>query len=125
MDRVSALHKNARMAKQRKKQTLLKPRNRIRELRELHDDMTQEELAELLGKSRGVIAQYESGETKLGEDVIFKLAEIFDVPISAILKEEKPMNPSLLEIISDLSGASETDIAKAIGFVKGLKVNRP
>lgn len=59
-------------------------RNRITELR-TEEGWTQEELAEKLGKSRGLITQWETGHTRLTEDAIYELAEVFKTTPGRIL----------------------------------------
>jgi transcriptional regulator with XRE-family HTH domain len=61
--------------------------------------MTQEQLAEAVGKSRGLISQIESAGTDLTEDMIYALANA----------------------IADALRGQPADIqAEALGFVRGL-----
>lgn len=54
-----------------------RPRNRIKELRAINDDMTQETLAALLGVDTATVSKWEVGKTDLTVERIFQLADIF------------------------------------------------
>lgn len=58
--------------------------NRIKSLRE-ENDITQEELARKLGKSKGIISLYEKEDRKPSLEILLKLAEIFNCSIDYIL----------------------------------------
>lgn len=55
---------------------------KIKSLRE-ERFMTQDDLAEKMGTTRQTISRYESGSRKTNQDVLFQLAEIFNVSINA------------------------------------------
>lgn len=52
----------------------------IKKLRE-HRNMTQDELAEELDITRQAVSRYENGDRGVNQDLLFRLANIFKVPI--------------------------------------------
>ena len=64
----------------------------IRTMR-LSRNMTQEQLAEAIGKSPSAITMYESGRRRPKADVVEALADVFNVPKWAILYRESEMEP--------------------------------
>lgn len=69
----------------------MKPTNRVRELR-LRRDLTQEELAKLVGSSQGNISKIESGRNDLMDaDLIVKLSRALRVqPWELFVEPEEP-----------------------------------
>lgn len=63
--------------------------SRLKELRE-ENELTQQQLSELLGVSRATLAQIETWVRKVKTEEVVKLSEIFDVPASALLSWEEP-----------------------------------
>jgi putative transcriptional regulator len=59
-------------------------KNRIRELRFMHDEMSQAELSDLVGVSRQTIVAVEKGNYTPSLDLAFKIAEIFNLKIEEI-----------------------------------------
>jgi putative transcriptional regulator len=59
-------------------------KNRIRELRFMHDEMSQAELSDLVGVSRQTIVAVEKGNYTPSLDLAFKIAEIFNLRIEEI-----------------------------------------
>lgn len=57
---------------------------RLKELRK-ENGLTQEQVAEALGKKREVYRRYECGERKLRAELVVKLAEFYDVSTDYIL----------------------------------------
>jgi putative transcriptional regulator len=55
-------------------------KNRIKVHRAMHD-MTQEELAELLGVSRRTVNAIERGKFNPSIEVAFRIAKLFNVPV--------------------------------------------
>ena len=64
-------------------------RNRIRELRFMHDEMSQAELSDLVGVSRQTIVAVEKGNYTPSLDLAFKIAEIFDLRIEEIFFKDE------------------------------------
>lgn len=52
----------------------------IKKLRE-HRNMTQDELAEELDITRQAVSRYENGDRGVNQDLLFRLANVFKVPI--------------------------------------------
>lgn len=57
---------------------------RIRDLREDHD-MTQKQLAQLLGMSQTGYSKYETGENDIPTSILIKLASIYNTNIDYML----------------------------------------
>lgn len=55
--------------------------SKIREMR-LRSDLSQDELAERMNTTKQSISRYENGERKTDQDILFKLADIFNVSIN-------------------------------------------
>lgn len=70
-----------------KKESYIK--NRIRELRFTHDEMSQAELSDLVGVSRQTIVAVEKGNYTPSLDLAFKIAEIFDLSIEEIFFKDE------------------------------------
>lgn len=58
--------------------------NRIRELRFFADEMTQQHLAEQVGVTRQTVMAIEKGKYSPSLEVAFKIALVFDVPLSEV-----------------------------------------
>jgi len=58
--------------------------NRVRELREAHNRMTQQALAEAVGVSRQTIIAIEQGRYSPSLEVAMKIARAFDVPVERV-----------------------------------------
>ena len=64
-------------------------KNRIRELRFMHHEMSQAELSELVGVSRQTIVAVEKGNYTPSLDLAFKIAEVFDLSIEEIFFKDE------------------------------------
>ena len=66
---------------------------RIRDLREDHD-LTQKQIAGILGMSQTGYSKYETGENDLPTSVLIKLADFYDVSVDYLLNRtnEPAMN---------------------------------
>ena len=58
--------------------------NQIRRLRFETDEMTQAELAELIGVTRQTVVAIEGDKYAPSLEVAFRIAAVFDVPIDAV-----------------------------------------
>ena len=63
-------------------------RNKIRKLRFLNGEMTQEHLAEKAGVTRQTIIAIEGGKYAPSLELAFKIALAFDVPIGEVFSYE-------------------------------------
>jgi putative transcriptional regulator len=70
-----------------KKESYIK--NRIRELRFIHDEMSQAQLSDLVGVSRQTIVAVEKGNYTPSLDLAFKIAEVFDLTIEEIFFKDE------------------------------------
>jgi len=61
-------------------------RNRVRELRQRGDGMTQQQLAEAVGVSRQTIIAIESGRYSPSLEVALKIARSFDRPVESVFE---------------------------------------
>jgi putative transcriptional regulator len=60
--------------------------NRIRRLRFEMDEMTQAELAELIGVTRQTVIAIEGGKYSPSLEVAFRIAHVFDVPLDEVFQ---------------------------------------
>ena len=81
--------------------------NIIKKLRE-HKNMTQDELAEELNTTRQAVSRYENGDRGVNQDLLFKLSNIFRVPIdeffppiNTIYKKEEITEEEEIELLED------------------------
>ncbi|MDD8057780.1 MULTISPECIES: helix-turn-helix transcriptional regulator [Shewanella] len=58
--------------------------NSIRTLRFLHNEMTQKQLADLIGVTRQTVMAIESNKYSPTLEVAFKIAEVFNLPIDQV-----------------------------------------
>ena len=65
---------------------------RIRELREDHD-LTQREVAEMLGMSQTGYSKYETGTNDIPTAVLIKLADFYKTSVDYLLGRTKERNP--------------------------------
>ena len=63
--------------------------NKIRELRFFADEMTQQELASLVGVTRQTIMSIEKGKYSPSLEVAFKIALVFDKPFDEVFQYQK------------------------------------
>lgn len=69
---------------------------KIKELR-IKNQFSQEELGAKLGLSKHAIAKYEAGIRDAGQDNLFSLAEIFNVPIDYFFPNQKNTHTEVLQ----------------------------
>jgi len=120
MDRKIWRFDNASMAK---RPQIRKPpqgvRHYVKQWRE-HRGLTQEQLAERVGKSRGLISRIESGTTALTEDMMYALADAFHIAPWDIIRVNPEKEGTLVDITDALQGKPADLQAEALGFVRGL-----
>ena len=63
-------------------------KNNIRELRFFASEMTQKELAQKAGVSRQTIIAIEGGKYNPSLELAFKIADVFEVPITDVFSYE-------------------------------------
>lgn len=80
-------------------------------IRKLRGKCSQDECAKALGISRGALSFYENGERKPDADVIYMMAEHFNVSADYILGLTKEPNANMeIQAINKLTGLSEKSI---------------
>lgn len=62
-----------------------KKRLRLREMR-LQAGLTQEQVAQYIGKEPNAISRYENGAREVGAEILIKLAELYDCPVGALFE---------------------------------------
>jgi len=60
--------------------------NTIRRLRFEHDEMTQQQLAELIGVTRQTVNAIELGKYSPSLEVAFRIAAVFSVPLDQVFQ---------------------------------------
>lgn len=63
-------------------------KNRICLIRS-RNDLSQNQLADILGITQKTLSNYETNKTEIPSDILFKLSEIFNVSIDYILYNDK------------------------------------
>ncbi len=83
--------------------------NILKDLR-LQANMSQAELAKLLGISRSAVSSYENATRSPNYEVLTKIARIFHVSTDYILglKDRKPNPDKLKNVLSDISSLLES-----------------
>ena len=66
--------------------------NNIRKLRFFNDEMTQQELAKLVGVTRQTINSLEKGKYSPSLDLAFRIALAFDVPLESVFSYDLKEN---------------------------------
>jgi len=69
-------------------------RNNIRKLRFLHNEMTQEQLAEKAGVTRQTIIAIESAKYAPSLELAFRIAQVFNVPLEEVFRYTAEDEPS-------------------------------
>ena len=96
---------------------------RLKDLREDHD-LTQKEVAELIGKSRSGYSNYESGSCDIPTDILIFLAEYYCTSTDYILGETQvtqrhtlcDRNKNRYKELRVKSSLNQTELAKRIGM---------
>ena len=66
--------------------------NNIRKLRFFNDEMTQQELAKLVGVTRQTIISLEKGKYAPSLDLAFRIALAFAVPLDAVFSYDREVD---------------------------------
>lgn len=94
-------------------------RDNIRLLRKRRN-LTQEQTAERVERSRGLISQIETGETDLTEDMIYALANAYSVKPWELLMVDPAKDRLLMDINDALRDKPPALQAEVLGFIRGL-----
>lgn len=119
MDRFAAAQDNGSMAKQVRRTAPKSPvRHYLREWR-THRHLTQEQLADRVECSRGLISQYEKGITEIPEGMVYALADALSTEPGDIfnvnpLKEGEVVD--LLRLLKDADPSVQKEILDFAAF---------
>lgn len=105
------------------KKTAQPPRHYLKEWRDKRG-LTQEQLADRIDVSRGLIAQYESSKTKIPESRIYALAQALDCDPGDLFRVNPEKEGDLVDISDELRGLSPSERSEALGYIRGLKSKR-
>lgn len=83
-------------------------------------DLTQDQLAERVNKSRGLISQIESGVTDLTEDMIYAIADAVNCAPWDLLRVNPLKEGVVVDITEALRGQPAEVQAEALGFIRGI-----
>lgn len=56
---------------------------------------TQQALAEAIGRSRSIVAEYESGATNVPQPILWKIARCLDVQVDVLFEDETPQDEAI------------------------------
>lgn len=76
--------------------------SKIKELR-IRNNYTQDYLAELLSTTRQSISRYENGDRKANQDLLFELADIFNVSINDFFPYNSETKANITDIYNQLN----------------------
>ena len=76
--------------------------SKIKELR-VRNNYTQDYLAELLNTTRQSISRYENGDRKANQDLLFELADIFNVSINEFFPNSSEAKMNIVDIYNRLN----------------------
>lgn len=112
------------MAKQTRPSLLRrKPRHYVSQWRK-YRGLKQEQLAERVDRSRGLISQIENGIIDLTEDMLYALADALRCSPGDLLEVNPLVEGELVDITDLLRGQPESVRAEALGYVRGLIAGR-
>ena len=110
---------------------------RIRTMR-LSRGLNQVDLAKMVGVSRSTVTMWETDQRRPALEMFDALADVFNVPISAILKDEKQQqeddelyelresmrrNPNMRVLFSAAKNATPKQLKQAIAVLEALKAS--
>ncbi|MEK0177063.1 XRE family transcriptional regulator [Tetragenococcus halophilus] len=83
--------------------------SKIKELR-VRNNYTQDYLAELLNTTRQSISRYENGDRKANQDLLFELADIFNVSINEFFPNSSEAKMNIVDIYNRLNTDRQTKV---------------
>ncbi len=83
--------------------------NKIKEYRE-KNNMTQKEIAEILGVEPGTISKYESGMIEPNIESLKKLAGTFNITVDELIKDEEKFDLTKVNVLEVLREQKEMDL---------------
>lgn len=95
------------------------PRHYVKQWRQ-YRNLTQDQLADRVDRTRGLISQIEAGETLLTEDMMYALADALQCPQPWDLLRVNPLKEGdVVDITDMLRDASAEERAEILGFARG------
>lgn len=121
IDGILAVFHNVSMAKRpaRRRPQANVVRHFVRQWRK-HRGLTQEQLAERIEKTRGLIAQIETGRTDLTEGMIYALSRALECTPGSIFDVNPLERRILVDVADELRHAEQRIQAEALVYVRGL-----
>ena len=86
--------------------------------------LTQDQLAERVERTRGLIAQYESGQTEMPESMIYALAHALAIDTWDLFKTNPEKEGELVDITDELRGLDEKERSEALGYIRAMKARK-
>lgn len=92
---------------------------RLRELRQARK-LSQQELGRALGMTHAAVSKLETGKARIDADLLPRIAEVLDVPVSAFFEERRPtVEPAVEELVRRTAElAAEREAAEVIQGVE-------
>lgn len=87
----------------------------VKDLREAKN-MTQEDLAGLIGKTAGAVGQIERGDIYPNYDTLSKIIKALDADANLFFSRETPNYPDLSRLVSDVSYGMSDNVREDIGL---------
>jgi transcriptional regulator with XRE-family HTH domain len=99
---------------------------KIRELRQTYPAgaLSQDALADKLGKPGNTISRWETGTYKLRPEDLDELARFFDVSITVFFPDQKPDDRRLAALTSATGGLDERDFEEIVRYAEFRKARR-
>jgi transcriptional regulator with XRE-family HTH domain len=94
-------------------------RHYVRQWRDFRG-LTQEQLAERVGKSRALITQIEKGWTDLTEEMIYSLSEALNCEPGDLFRVNPQKAGAVVDITDMLKNSDPAIQAEALGYIRGL-----
>lgn len=87
----------------------------LREWRERRG-LTQEQVAERLDTTKGMVSQFENGKRRLNDDWICGFAHVFGIDPADLLRN--PQSPHPMQLLDELTQSQRESIMHMIGMFK-------
>lgn len=87
-------------------------------------NMSQAELARAVGLSRSAMCKIEAGSNSTSLDSFKKIAKVLNADVMYLLfgeAKEEPLSVEKAQLIEEIKGMSEKDVAKISAFIELLK----
>lgn len=95
----------------------LKIGERLKKLRK-YFDLTQEQVAEILGLGRDAIIKIEKGERKISSEELMKFSKLYFISMEELLSETNDIDESSVVFVRDFNKLSEKDKKEIINLIE-------